>query len=61
MALKLTSSPAQAVLVPINVATGAGSTEILMILLASSHVCALKLARAKRRKSVDVASAEVGL
>ena len=42
-------------------ATGTGFTAIVMMLLASSQVNALKLARAKRRKSVVVAIAVVGL
>ena len=61
VALKLTSSPAHAVLVPIKLATGAGLTEIEMILLSSSQLNPLKLALAKRRKSVEVANAVVGL
>ena len=61
MAEKVTVSPTQAVLVPIKLATGAGLTEIEIILLSSSQLNPLKLALAKRRKSVEVAKAVVGL
>ena len=61
MAEKVTVSPTQAVFVPIKLATGAGLTEIEIILLSSSQLSPLKLALAKRRKSVEVAKAVVGL